>query len=191
MTGKLVVGTGSATATGAGSGAAEHMAPLTVGQVSHATVVPTQKQGNQELTPTLEGGTKIFNLTARAVKLEVLPGVFEEAWTYNGQLPGPILRVVEGAPMVKDTINIAPGERYDLEFVADNPGTWVFHCHILSHVANRGVEPGGMITVIKIAWSRTSIHLYARTCAAPAGPLPAQRRFWRCAVRRHAGRLQR
>ena len=27
-------------------------------------------------------------------------------------------------PQVKDTISIAPGERYDLEFVADNPGAW-------------------------------------------------------------------
>jgi FtsP/CotA-like multicopper oxidase with cupredoxin domain len=57
---------------------------------------------------------------------------------------------VRGEPLEKDTINIAPGERYDLEVVADNPGTWVFHCHILTHVANQGVEPGGMITVLKV-----------------------------------------
>ena len=58
---------------------------------------------------------------------------------------------VEGPPLVKDTVTVGPGERYDLEFVADNPGTWVFHCHILSHVANQGVEPGGMITVLKVS----------------------------------------
>lgn len=58
---------------------------------------------------------------------------------------------VEGPPLVKDTVNIGPGERYDLEFVADNLGTWVYHCHILSHVQNKGVEPGGMISLIKVS----------------------------------------
>jgi FtsP/CotA-like multicopper oxidase with cupredoxin domain len=57
---------------------------------------------------------------------------------------------VEGPPLMKDTINIAPGERYDLEVLADNPGTWIFHCHILSHVTNQGVEPGGMLTMLKV-----------------------------------------
>jgi manganese oxidase len=58
--------------------------------------------------------------------------------------------VPEGAQVLKDTVTIGPGERYDLEFVADNPGNWVYHCHILSHVQNRGVEPGGMISVIAV-----------------------------------------
>jgi FtsP/CotA-like multicopper oxidase with cupredoxin domain len=59
--------------------------------------------------------------------------------------------VPEAAQLTKDTVTIGPGERYDLEFVADNPGAWVYHCHILSHVQNKGVEPGGMISVIKVA----------------------------------------
>ena len=57
---------------------------------------------------------------------------------------------VEGAQLIKDTVTIGPGERYDLEFKADNPGAWVYHCHILGHVQNKGVEPGGMISVIKV-----------------------------------------
>jgi FtsP/CotA-like multicopper oxidase with cupredoxin domain len=57
---------------------------------------------------------------------------------------------VEGAPLLKDTVNVSPGERYDLEFVADRPGAWVYHCHILGHVQTKGVEPGGMISVIKV-----------------------------------------
>jgi len=58
--------------------------------------------------------------------------------------------VPPAAQLTKDVINIAPGERYDLEVDLDNPGTWLFHCHILSHVENKGVEPGGMITVLKV-----------------------------------------
>jgi FtsP/CotA-like multicopper oxidase with cupredoxin domain len=57
---------------------------------------------------------------------------------------------VEGPQLIKDTVTIGPGERYDLEFKADNPGAWVYHCHILAHVQTRGVEPGGMISVIKV-----------------------------------------
>ncbi len=46
------------------------------------------------------------------------------------------------AQWTKDTVLIAPGERYDLEVVADNPGVWMVHCHIEHHMAN------GMMTVI-------------------------------------------
>jgi uncharacterized cupredoxin-like copper-binding protein len=58
--------------------------------------------------------------------------------------------VPPAAVLTKDVVNIGPGERYDLLVHLDNPGTWVFHCHILTHVQNKGVEPGGMITVIKV-----------------------------------------
>lgn len=39
-------------------------------------------------------------------------------------------------PQVKDTISIGPGERYDLEFVADNPGAWPLHCHMGPHATH-------------------------------------------------------
>jgi FtsP/CotA-like multicopper oxidase with cupredoxin domain len=58
--------------------------------------------------------------------------------------------VPDAAQITKDTVSIGPGERYDLEFTADRPGAWIYHCHILSHVQNKGVEPGGMISVIKV-----------------------------------------
>jgi FtsP/CotA-like multicopper oxidase with cupredoxin domain/plastocyanin len=50
--------------------------------------------------------------------------------------------VPEVAQLTKDTVLISPGERYDLELVADNPGVWMVHCHIEHHMAN------GMMTVI-------------------------------------------
>ena len=51
--------------------------------------------------------------------------------------------VPEGMEWVKDTFLVGPAERYDLEFTADNPGVWMFHCHIEHHMAN------GMMTVIQ------------------------------------------
>lgn len=53
------------------------------------------------------------------------------------------------SPFVVDTLNIAPGERYDLELIANNPGTWVYHCHNLHHVKNDGKEMGGLVLVVK------------------------------------------
>lgn len=51
--------------------------------------------------------------------------------------------VPPAAQLTKDTVWIAPGERYDIELVADNPGIWMVHCHIESHAAN------GMTTLIE------------------------------------------
>ncbi|PEF44393.1 copper oxidase [Bacillus cereus] len=50
---------------------------------------------------------------------------------------------VEGSPIVKDTLNLKPGEEYEVAFVADNPGDWMFHCHDLHHAS------AGMVTEVK------------------------------------------
>lgn len=52
--------------------------------------------------------------------------------------------------LVKNTINVASGETYDVEFKANNPGSWPFHCHIPHHMSNNmQMEMGGMTTVIE------------------------------------------
>ena len=50
-------------------------------------------------------------------------------------------------PYWADTVNVAPGERYSVLVHADAPGTWVWHCHILTHVEN---DEGmfGMVTAL-------------------------------------------
>src|SRR5262249_44332159 len=35
------------------------------------------------------------------------------------------------------TVNVPPGTTRDVEFVADNPGDWPFHCHKNHHVMNQ------------------------------------------------------
>lgn len=59
----------------------------------------------------------------------------------------------DGAPLPQpyeaDTVLVGSGERYDFEFVADDPGDWMFHCHILHHVTNDAViEPGGLMNFV-------------------------------------------
>ncbi|MGZ8379227.1 MAG: multicopper oxidase family protein [Gemmatirosa sp.] len=50
-------------------------------------------------------------------------------------------------PWQCDTLNIAPGERWDVIVDCNNPGTWAFHCHILPHAE---MEHGmfGMVTAL-------------------------------------------
>lgn len=53
-------------------------------------------------------------------------------------------------PYLCDTLNIAPGERYDVIVTARAAGLWAFHCHILSHVeAAHGMF--GMVTVLAVS----------------------------------------
>lgn len=59
-------------------------------------------------------------------------------------------------PVQKDTVQVAPGETYDLVFNAwAAPGSvYPFHCHILSHLMNPGQsgdQMGGLITLIEYA----------------------------------------
>lgn len=35
------------------------------------------------------------------------------------------------------TVTVAPGETRDIEFIADNPGDWAFHCHKSHHTMNQ------------------------------------------------------
>ena len=83
----------------------------------------------------------------------------EEDYVLGGnKLPQKVLRpdsdwsndVPESAQWTKDTVSVAPGERYDIEFTPDRPGKWMLHCHIPHHTTNEHVEPGGLMMVINV-----------------------------------------
>lgn len=50
-----------------------------------------------------------------------------------------------------DTINVGPGQRYDVIWTAREPGKWLIHCHIGHHTTNNNVETqggGGLMMII-------------------------------------------
>ncbi|WP_298868065.1 DUF4396 domain-containing protein [uncultured Microbacterium sp.] len=52
-----------------------------------------------------------------------------------------------------DTINIGPGQRYDVIWEALEPGKWLIHCHINHHTTNNNVETdgaGGLTMIINV-----------------------------------------
>jgi FtsP/CotA-like multicopper oxidase with cupredoxin domain len=75
----------------------------------------------------------------------------DTAWYHPIHLHGHSFRVVSrnGRPTRhrewQDTVLMAPRERAEIAFVADNPGDWMIHCHILEHQA------AGMTGVVRVA----------------------------------------
>jgi len=52
-----------------------------------------------------------------------------------------------------DTVNVGPGQRYDVIWTARKPGKWLVHCHIPHHTANDNVEQqggGGLMLVLNV-----------------------------------------
>lgn len=96
---------------------------------------------------------KEFTLVAQEVELEVSPGERVKAWTFNGTMPGPVLRVTEGDDVTVHFINktpmahtihfhgnhddesdgvlpqVLPGQTYTYNFVAEPAGALMYHCH--------------------------------------------------------------
>lgn len=75
-------------------------------------------------------------------------------WNVVGTEGGPI---PPSAQWPGSTINVAPGETRDVEFLAWNPGLWRLHCHKLQHVVNGYrmmvfpiVPHGGMFTYVNV-----------------------------------------
>lgn len=52
-------------------------------------------------------------------------------------------------PYLADTVPVAPGQRIDVLVRASEPGTWAFHCHILSH-AESSEGMFGMVTAMVV-----------------------------------------
>ncbi len=136
----------------------------------------TEGKGNQILEPTIaDDGAKVFDITAEITPWEVEPGKIVEAWTYNGMVPGPIIKVDVGdrvrvnvtnkLPMGTDvhwhgidTPNnmdgvapltqplIKPGETFTYEFDATHLAVGMYHAH---HHAQMQV-PNGLFAAFLI-----------------------------------------
>jgi FtsP/CotA-like multicopper oxidase with cupredoxin domain len=72
------------------------------------------------------------------------------AWWHPMHLHGHSLRVLtrNGAPVPhrqwSDTVLVAPKETVEVAFVADNPGDWMLHCHVIDH------QMAGLMTVLGV-----------------------------------------
>jgi manganese oxidase len=136
----------------------------------------TKGVGNQPLVPkVLANGTKEFHLTAELANWEVSPGKTVRAWTFNGTVPGPAIKVNVGdhvrivvtnklpmstgvhwhgleVPVAMDGVPdvtqapIKPGASFTYEFTANKPELGMYHSH---HNAQVQVT-NGMLGVFQV-----------------------------------------
>jgi FtsP/CotA-like multicopper oxidase with cupredoxin domain len=100
-------------------------------------------------------------LEARIAKIEIAPGRFVDAWTYNGSVPGPLIRVRVGDRLVVHFNNalpasttvhwhglrvpfrmdgvpgysqpdVKPGESFTYDFIVPDAGLYWYHPHVMS-----------------------------------------------------------
>ena len=75
----------------------------------------------------------------------------ETSWWHPMHLHGHSFRVIgrNGEPNPRrewrDTVLVPPHESTEIAFVADNPGDWMFHCHVTDH------QETGMMAVFRIS----------------------------------------
>jgi FtsP/CotA-like multicopper oxidase with cupredoxin domain len=116
------------------------------------------ERGARELAPRMENGVKVFTLTTSVFRWTILSGVTVDAYGFNGQVPGPTLRLSEGDRVRIDVINHLPetttvhwhglilpnvmdgparitqepiqnGQVYHYEFTVVQSGTYLYHSH--------------------------------------------------------------
>lgn len=110
-------------------------------------------------TTGLQDGSVVreWQIVAIDKEIEIAPGIFFPAWTYNGQVPGPTLRANEGDKLRVHFVNngshphtihfhgihgsyfdgvtgigrgdVQPGEFFTYEFTARPFGCHLYHCH--------------------------------------------------------------
>ena len=68
------------------------MQPITGVNVQKAT----ETEGGQPLTYRMDGNVKVFDVTAKPVIWSITKEISVTAWTYNGTVPGSMIRVTEG-----------------------------------------------------------------------------------------------
>lgn len=114
--------------------------------------------GGRPLEPRVEKGVKIFDLNASVIEWTILPGVKVDAYAYNGQVPGPQIRVRQGDRVRINVTNHLPdtttvhwhglivpnamdgpakitqdpienGGTYHYEFTVGQSGTYFYHSH--------------------------------------------------------------
>ncbi|KAH7157021.1 Cupredoxin [Dactylonectria macrodidyma] len=105
--------------------------PAVYGTYTHSFVLK-KDEIVQLVVNNLDSGRHPFHLHGHAFQAvyrsEEEAGLWEDAGVSESDLPA--------TPMRRDTLVIYPNGNIVMRFKADNPGVWLFHCHIEWHVVS-------------------------------------------------------
>ena len=107
-----------------------HGAMITVGEVDDArngfdptAMLTDWDTGTVSTLP--DGRTlRTFEIAAEDKEIEIAPGVFFPAWTYNGRVPGPTLRATEG-DRLRIVFSNAGSHPHSMHFHGIHPRAWM------------------------------------------------------------------
>ena len=167
MTGLLAFGIGASVTGGPGAIPAASNAGGSTTQSSSsqpaAQVVPPAHQTYNAQAPTaLQGSTVNVTLTVKELLVSIAPNVVYHAWTFNGTVPGPVIRVRQGQTIHFTLVNdgnmphsidfhaaqtpwnvnyqeVAQGKSFSFDWKANYPGVFMYHCGaptVIFHMAN-------------------------------------------------------
>jgi ZIP family zinc transporter len=141
--------------------------------------------GAYQAVPLKQGRIKVFHIVERSAPWTLAPGLTVMANTYNGVVPGPVILVNQGDTVVIDYANddtmpdsihlrgihdipvamdgvggisqplVPQGGHFIYRFVADQPGTFIYHSHDNEAMLDSG--------------------LYGAIIVQPSHPLPVER----------------
>ncbi|MGH2735312.1 MAG: multicopper oxidase domain-containing protein, partial [Actinomycetota bacterium] len=133
----------------------------TVGEVDNARngfdphQILTDFDGGEVTTDRSGRTVREYEFVTTDKEIEVAPGIYFPAWTYNGRVPGPTIRATEGDRIRVTLVNASahphtihfhgfhsasvdgipgagealPGESFTYDFIAEPFGTHLYHCH--------------------------------------------------------------
>lgn len=142
-----------------------HCNAAEIDKPDHHDTAPVDSISHQPVDPIIrrEGTNVYIEMTAQVTDIEISAGVVYNAWTFNGTVPGPVLRVIEGDTLIftlknKDSslphsmdfhavhaspsskfVDVMPGEEGTFIYSTSSPGVFMYHCGtspVLAHIAN-------------------------------------------------------
>jgi nitrite reductase (NO-forming) len=122
----------------------------------------THQLYNPQAPAALQGSTVNVTLTVKEVLLPIASGIVYHAWTFNGTVPGPVIRVRQGQTIHFTLVNdgnmphsidfhaaqtpwninyqeVPNGKSFSFDWKANYPGVFMYHCGapvVIYHMAN-------------------------------------------------------
>lgn len=136
--------------------------PSSTTTTSAQVPAPAHQVHNPQAPAALQGNVVNVTLTVKELLVSIAPGVAYHAWTFNGTVPGPVIRVRQGQTVHFTLVNdgmmphsidfhaaqtpwnvnyqeAGVGKSFSFDWKANYPGVFMYHCgapEFIYHMAN-------------------------------------------------------